>query len=252
MEQDVKKLVKKTEEDEKTYKRVAEERKQLEERVTALQREGLSEENQQELKRVQFCLSQPVFYTNPDKMEELSRRIAALEELIRKVEELIKKVEEVEQQYPAALGSSPSAPLARQPSDEFMNTNLRQSLSARHVSTGESGAESGMDSPSWHTKFHTQDLTEDPTEDLTGNPNREVTVVLRNNQVVQPIMLPSLGQGYNRPVSPGTVGIPQRRESAHHLPSSFNFPRVRAKNTDGETSPLYNSHETRNGNENQS
>ena len=76
MELDVKTLVKKTEEDEATYKRVAEERKQLEEKVALLQvSEGLSEENRQELKPVQFRLSQPAFYTNPSKMAELIKQV---------------------------------------------------------------------------------------------------------------------------------------------------------------------------------
>ena len=187
MVQDVKKLVEKTKEDEATYKRVAEERKQLEEKVALLQvSEGLSEENRQELKPVQFRLSQPAFYTNPDKMKDL----------IRQVEELIRKVEEVEKQYPAALGSSPSAPLARQPSASPLNNGIQRSMSDPNVLA----PEFGMDSPPSVHKSHTHDLMEDP---MGEHRRSDIPSCMNNTPTVQPIMLPSLGQRCNRPASPG-------------------------------------------------
>lgn len=236
MEQDVKKLVEKTKEDEATYKRVAEERKQLEEKVALLQvSEGLSEENRQELKPVQFRLSQPAFYTNPDKMKDL----------IRQVEGLIRKVEEVEKQYPAPLGSSPSAPLMPQPSTSPLNNGIQRRMSDPNVLA----TESGMDSPPSVHESHTHELMEDSTE----NPKRVITVVLReNNQVVQQEMLPSPGPIGGPPGSSGNGNVRKRRQSPITLffpNGSVNAP---AEETHHNLSPVYNSLETQNGNENQS
>ena len=234
MELDVKKLVEKTKEDEKTYKRVAEERKQLEEKVALLQQVGLSEENRQELKRVQFRLSQPAFYTNPDKMKDL----------IRQVEELIRKVEEVEKQYPAPLGSSPSAPLMPQPSTRPMTANLQRSMSDPNVLA----PEFGMDSPPSVHKSHTHELTKDPTE----NPKREITVVLReNNQVVQQEMLRSPGPIGGPPGSSGNSNVRKRWQSPHTLSSPNGIVNAPAEETHHNPSPIYQSYKTDDGNENQ-
>lgn len=235
MEQDVKKLVEKTEEDEKTYKRVAEERKQLEEKVALLQ---VSEENRLELKRVQFCLSQPTFYTNPSKMEEL----------IRRVEELIRKVEEVEKQYAMESGSPISTPLARQPSDGCMIANLHGSMSAQHVTTGGSGAESGMESVPWLTKSHTLDFAEDFAEE----PQRSVIPsCINNTQTVQPIMLPTPGPIGGPSGFPSPVSKPKLRESSLNSSSHNGFQGIPTKKTDGKTSPLWQSYNSNNGNENE-
>ena len=235
MEQDVKKLVEKTKEDEATYKRVAEERKQLEEKVALLQvSEGLSEENRQELKPVQFRLSQPAFYTNPDKMKDL----------IRQVEELIRKVEEVEKQYPAALGSSPSAPLMPQPSTSPLNNGIQRSMSDPNVLA----PEFGMDSPPSVHKSHTHDLTEDP---MGEHRRSDIPSCINNTPTVQPIMLPSLGQGRNRPASPGVGSMRMRWQSPHTLSSPNGIVNAPAEETHHNPSPIYQSYNTDNGNENQ-
>ena len=222
MELDVKKLVEKTKEDEATYKRVAEERKQLEEKVALLQvSEGLSEENRQELKRVQFCLSQPTFYTNPSKMEEL----------IRRVEDLIRKVEEVEKQYPAALGSSPSAPLMPQPSDGCMIANLHGSMSDPNVFA----PEFGMDSP--------PRIRKSPTGG-DENSRRGVKLPQSNPVTVQQALF---SQGLS---SPRTSVQVSRRESSHNSSSNGNMG-VQDKKTNGKLSPAYQSYNSNNGNENQ-
>lgn len=225
MELDVKKLVEKTKEDEATYKRVAEERKQLEEKVALLQvSEGLSEENRQELKPVQFRLSQPAFYTNPDKMKDL----------IRQVEELIRKVEEVEKQYPAALGSSPSAPLMPQPSTRPLNNGIQRSMSDPNVLA----PEFGMDSP--------PSVHKTPTD---GDVDSRRGVELSQSNPVK-------GQGQQAlfsqgPASPGTVGILQRRKTTITLSSPNGSVNAPAEETHHNPSPIYQSYNTDNGNENQ-
>ena len=222
MEQDVKKLVEKTKEDEATYKRVAEERKQLEEKVALLQvSEGLSEENRQELKPVQFRLSQPAFYTNPDKMKDL----------IKQVEELIRKVEEVEKQYPAPLGSSPSAPLARQPSDGCMIANLHGSMSDPNVFA----PEFGMDNPPSVHKSHTHELTEE-------HRRSDIPSCMNNTPTVQPIMLPSLGQGCNQPASSGVGSVRTRWPSPHTISSPNGIVNAPAEETHHTPSPIYQSY----------
>ena len=222
MELDVKKLVEKTKEDEATYKRVAEERKQLEEKVALLQvSEGLSEENRLELKPVQFRLSQPAFYTNPDKMKDL----------IRQVEELIRKVEEVEKQYPAPLGSSPSAPLMPQPSTSPLNNGIQRSMSDPNVLA----PEFGMDSP--------PRIRKSPTGG-DENSRREVELSQSNPVTVQQALF---SQG---PASPRTSVQVSRRESSHNSSSNGNMG-VQDKKTNGKLSPAYQSYKTDDGNENQ-
>ena len=234
----MKKLVEKTKEDEATYKRVAEERKQLEEKVALLQQVGLSEENRQELKRVQFCLSQPVFYTNPDKMAELSRRIAALEELIKKVEELIRKVEEVEKQYPTPLGSSPSAPLMPQPSARPMNNGMQRNMSDPNVLATEFATESGTESaPSVHKT---------PTD---GDVNSRRGVKLSQNTPVKVQGQQALfSQGATSPRASVQVS---RRESFRNASSNGNM--GAQDKTNRKLSLIYQSPKTKDdGNENQS
>ena len=222
MEQDVKKLVEKTKEDEATYKRVAEERKQLEEKVALLQvSEGLSEENRQELKPVQFRLSQPAFYTNPDKMKDL----------IKQVEELIRKVEEVEKQYPAALGSSPSAPLMPQPSTSPLNNGIQRSMSDPNVLA----TEFGMDSP--------PSVQKTPTGG-DENSRRGVKLPQSNPVTVQQALF---SQGLS---SPRTSVQVSRRESSHNSSSNGNMG-VQDKKTNGKLSPAYQSYNSNNGNENE-
>lgn len=222
MELDVKKLVEKTKEDEATYKRVAEERKQLEEKVALLQvSDGLSEENRQELKPVQFRLSQPAFYTNPDKMKDL----------IKQVEELIRKVEEVEKQYPAALGSSPSAPLMPQPSTSPLNNGIQRSMSDPNVFA----PEFGMDSP--------PRICKSPTG---GDEYWKRGIQLsHSNPVTEQQALFSQGLS-----SPRTNVQVWRRESSRNSSSNGNMG-VQDKKTDGKTSPLWQSYNSNNGNENQ-
>ena len=220
MEQDVKKLVEKTKEDEATYKRVAEERKQLEEKVALLQ---VSEENRLELKRVQFCLSQPTFYTNPSKMEEL----------IRRVEDLIRKVEEVEKQYAMESGSPISTPLARQPSDGCMIANLHGSMSDPNVFT----PEFGTDSP--------PRIRKSPTGG-DENSRREVELSQSNPVKVQGQQA-LFSQGLS---SPRTSVQVSRRESSHNSSSNGNMG-VQDKKTNGKLSPAYQSYNSNNGNENE-
>ena len=218
MEQDVKTLVEKTKEDEATYKRVAEERKQLEEKVALLQ---VSEENRLELKRVQFCLSQPTFYTNPGKMEEL----------IKQVEDLIRKVEEVEKQYAMESGSPISTPLTRQPSDGCMITNLHGSMSDPNVFA----PEFGMDSP--------PRICKSPTG---GDEYWKRGIQLsHSNPVTEQQALFSQGLS-----SPRTNVQVWRRESSRNSSSNGNMG-VQDKKTDGKTSPLWQSYNSNNGNENQ-
>ena len=226
MELDVKKLVEKTKEDEATYKRVAEERKQLEEKVALLQvSEGLSEENRQELKPVQFRLSQPAFYTNPDKMKDL----------IRQVEELIRKVEEVEKQYPAALGSSPSAPLMPQPSTRPMTANLQRSMSDPNVLA----PEFGMDSP--------PSVHKTPTDGDVYS-RRGVELSQRNPVKVQGQQA-LFSQG---PASPRASVQVLRRKTTINPPSPNGSVNAPAEETHHNPSPIYQSYNTDNGNENQS
>ena len=223
MEQDVKKLVEKTKEDEATYKRVAEERKQLEEKVALLQvSDGLSEENRQELKPVQFRLSQPAFYTNPDKMKDL----------IKQVEELIRKVEEVEKQYPAALGSSPSAPLMPQPSTSPLNNGIQRSMSDPNVLA----PEFGMDSP--------PSVHKTPT-DGDENSRREVELSQSNPVTVQQALF---SQGATSPRASVQVS---RRESFRNASSNGNM--GAQDKTNRKLSLIYQSPKTKDdGNENQS
>ena len=222
MEQDVKKLVEKTEEDEKTYKRVAEERKQLEEKVALLQ---VSEENRLELKRVQFCLSQPTFYTNPSKMKDL----------IRQVEELIRKVEEVEKQYPAALGSSPSAPLMPQPSTSPLNNDIQRSMSDPNVFA----PEFGMDSP--------PSVHKTPTDgDVYSRRGVELS---QSNPVKVQGQQALFSQG---PASPRASVQVSRRKTTINPPSPNGSVNAPAEETHHNPSPIYQSYNTDNGNENQS
>ena len=224
MEQDVKKLVEKTKEDEATYKRVAEERKQLEEKVALLQvSEGLSEENRQELKPVQFRLSQPAFYTNPDKMKDL----------IKQVEELIRKVEEVEKQYPAALGSSPSAPLMPQPSTSPLNNGIQRSMSDPNVLA----TEFGMDSP--------PSVQKTPTDGDVYS-RREVELSQSNPVKVQGQQA-LFSQG---PASPRTSVQVSLRQSSLNSSSNGNMG-AQDKKTNREPSLIYQSPKTDDGNENQ-
>lgn len=225
MELDVKKLVEKTKEDEATYKRVAEERKQLEEKVALLQvSEGLSEENRQELKPVQFRLSQPAFYTNPDKMKDL----------IRQVEELIRKVEEVEKQYPAALGSSPSAPLMPQPSTRPMTANLQRSMSDPNVLA----PEFGMDSP--------PSVHKTPTDgDVYSRRGVELS---QSNPVKVQGQQALFSQG---PASPRTSVQISRRKTTISPPSPNGIVNALAEETHHTPSPIYQSYKTDDGNENQ-
>lgn len=224
MELDVKTLVKKTEEDEATYKRVAEERKQLEEKVALLQvSEGLSEENRQELKPVQFRLSQPAFYTNPSKMAEL----------IKQVEELIRKVEEVEKQYPAALGSSPSAPLMPQPSTRPLNNGIQRSMSDPNVLA----PKFGMDSP--------PSVHKTPT-DGDENSRREVELFQSNPVKVQGQQA-LFSQGPASPIAGVQVSL---RQSFLNSSSNGNMG-VQDKKTNGKLSPAYQSYNSNNGNENE-
>lgn len=228
MEEDVKKLLEKTKEDEATYKRVAEERKQLEEKVALLQQVGLSEENRQELKPVQFRLSQPAFYTNPDKMKDL----------IRQVEELIRKVEEVEKQYPAPLGSSPSAPLARQPSARPMNNGRQRSMSDPNVLATEFATKSGTESvPSVHKT---------PTD---GDVNLRKEVELSQSNPVKVQGQQALfSQG---PASPRTSVQISRRKTTISPPSPNGIVNALAEETHHTPSPIYQSYKTDDGNENQ-
>lgn len=222
MEQDVKTLVEKTKEDEATYKRVAEERKQLEEKVALLQ---VSEENRLELKRVQFCLSQPTFYTNPSKMEEL----------IRRVEELIRKVEEVEKQYAMESGSPISTPLARQPSDGCMIANLHGSMSAQHVTTGEFG----MDSP--------PSVHKTPTDgDVYSRRGVELS---QSNPVKVQGQQALFSQGATSPRTKIQVSL---RKTALALSSPNSNMDTPDDNTNREPSPAYHSYKTEDdGKENQ-
>lgn len=226
MELDVKKLVEKTKEDEATYKRVAEERKQLEEKVALLQvSEGLSEENRQELKPVQFRLSQPAFYTNPDRMKDL----------IRQVEELIKKVEEVEKQYPAALGSSPSAPLMPQPSTSPLNNGIQRSMSDPNVLA----PKFGMDSP--------PSVHKTPTDGDVYS-RREVELSQSNPVKVQGQQA-LFSQGATSPIAGVQVSL---RQSFLNSSSNGNMG-AQHKKTNREPSLIYQSPKTKDdGNENQS
>lgn len=222
MELDVKKLVEKTKEDEATYKRVAEERKQLEEKVALLQ---VSEENRLELKRVQFCLSQPTFYTNPGKMKDL----------IRQVEELIRKVEEVEKQYPAALGSSPSAPLMPQPSTSPLNNDIQRSMSDPNVFA----PEFGMDSP--------PSVHKTPTDgDVYSRRGVELS---QSNPVKVQGQQALFSQG---PASPRASVQVSRRKTTINPPSPNGSVNAPAEETHHNPSPIYQSYNTDNGNENQS
>ena len=225
MELDVKKLVEKTKEDEATYKRVAEERKQLEEKVALLQvSEGLSEENRQELKPVQFRLSQPAFYTNPDKMKDL----------IRQVEELIRKVEEVEKQYPAALGSSPSAPLMPQPSTSPLNNGIQRSMSDPNVLA----PEFGMDSP--------PSVHKTPTDgDVYSRRGVELS---QSNPVKVQGQQALFSQGATSPIAGVQVSL---RQSFLNSSSNGNMG-AQHKKTNREPSLIYQSPKTKDdGNENQ-
>ena len=225
MELDVKKLVEKTKEDEATYKRVAEERKQLEEKVALLQvSEGLSEENRQELKPVQFRLSQPAFYTNPDKMKDL----------IKQVEELIRKVEEVEKQYAMESGSPISTPLARQPSDGCMIANLHGSMSDPNVFA----PEFGMDSP--------PSVHKTPTDGDVYS-RREVELSQSNPVKVQGQQA-LFSQGATSPIAGVQVSL---RQSFLNSSSNGNMG-AQHKKTNREPSLIYQSPKTKDdGNENQ-